>query len=103
MKNETTKERLIALESRINCFPCGETENLDMMTLSPTKSTARDLYKKIQITFSERISYTPGKSVLLILNFSSPWMSLDQDFELTFVYIIVSWFRHAIFDGMILC
>ena len=61
MKNETTKERLIALESRINCFPCGETENLDGMTLSPTKSTARDLYKKIQITFSEGISYTPGK------------------------------------------
>ena len=51
VKNETTKERLMALESRINCFPCGETENLDRMTLSPTKSTARDLYKKIQITF----------------------------------------------------
>ena len=61
VKNETTKERLIALESRINCFPCGEIENLDRMTLSPTKSTARDLYKKIQITFSEGISYTPGK------------------------------------------
>ena len=56
MKNETTKERLIALESRINCFLCGETENLDRMTLSPTKSAARDLYKKIQITFSEGIS-----------------------------------------------
>ena len=61
VKNETTKERLIALESRINCFPCSETENLDRMTLSPTKSTARDLYKKIQTTFSEGISYTPGK------------------------------------------
>ena len=41
MKNETTKERLIALESRINCFPWGETENLDRMTLSPTKSTQK--------------------------------------------------------------
>ena len=61
VKNETTKERLIALESRINCFPCSETENLDRMTLSPTKGAARDLYKKIQITFSEGISYTPGK------------------------------------------
>ena len=54
MKNETTKERLIALESRMNCFPCGETENLE-------KSAARNLYKKIQLTFSEGISYTPGK------------------------------------------
>ena len=61
MKNETTKERLITLESRINCFPCGETENLDRMILSPTKGTARDLYKKIQITFSEGISYTQSK------------------------------------------
>ena len=61
MKNETTKERLITLESRINCFLCGETENLDRMTLSQTKGTARDLYKKIQLTFSEGISYTPGK------------------------------------------
>ena len=61
VKNETTKERLIALESRINCFSCGETENLDRITLSPTKGTARDLYKKIQITFSEGISYNPGK------------------------------------------
>ena len=61
MKNETTKERLIALESRINCFLCDETENLDRMTLSPAKSDARDLYEKIQITFSEGISYTPGK------------------------------------------
>ena len=68
MKNETTKERLIALESRINCFPCGETagetENLDRIILSPTKGTARNLYKKIQITFSEGISYTPGKIFL---------------------------------------
>ena len=61
MKNETTKERLIALESRINCFSCGETENLDRTTLSPTKGTARDLYKTVQVTFSEGISYTPGK------------------------------------------
>ena len=64
MKNETTKERLIALESRINCFCCRETENLDRITLSPTKGAARDLYKKIQITFSEGISYTPGKIFL---------------------------------------
>ena len=41
------------------------------------------------------------KSVLN--DFSSLWMSLDQDFELTSVYIIVPWFRHAIFDAMILC
>ena len=40
VKNETTNERLIALESRLHCFSCVKslsTENLDKMTPSPTK------------------------------------------------------------------
>ena len=51
VKNETTNERLIALESRVNLFPCVQsvsTENTDRISLSPTKGTARDLYKKVQ-------------------------------------------------------
>ena len=45
VKNETTNERLIALESRLYCFSCvksGSTENLDKMTLSP-KKTAQNI------------------------------------------------------------
>ena len=63
MKNETTNERLIALESRVNLFPCVQsvsTENTDRISLSPTEATARDLYKKVQTHVSERIGYTSG-------------------------------------------
>ena len=64
VKNETTNERLIALESRVNLFPCVQsvsTENTDRISLSPTEATARDLYKKVQKHVSERIGYTSGK------------------------------------------
>ena len=64
VKNETTNERLIALESRVNLFPCVQsvsTENTDRMSLSPTEATERDLYKKVQTHVSERIDYTSGK------------------------------------------
>ena len=61
MKNETTNERLIALESRVNLFPCVQSENPDRISLSPTEATARDLYKKVQTHVSERIGYTSGK------------------------------------------
>ncbi|XP_073251059.1 uncharacterized protein [Porites lutea] len=63
VKNETTNERLIALESRVNLFPCVQSvsaENTDRMSLLPTKGTARDLYKKVQTHISERIGYTPA-------------------------------------------
>ena len=66
MKNETTNERLIALESRVNLFPCVQsvsTKNTDKMSLLPTKGTARDLYKKVRTNISERIGYTPGKII----------------------------------------
>ena len=66
MKNETTNERLIGLESRINLFPCVQsvaTENPDRISLSPTEATARDLYKKVQTHVSERIGYTSGKII----------------------------------------
>ena len=66
VKNETTNERLIGLESRINLFPCVQsvsTENTDRISLSPTEATARDLYKKVQTQVSERIGYTSGKII----------------------------------------
>ena len=67
VKNETTSERLIALESRVNLFPCVQSvsaENTDRMSLLPTEGTARDLYKKVQTHISERIGYTPGKIII---------------------------------------
>ena len=66
VKNETTNERLIGLESRINLFPCVQsvsTENTGGISLSPTEATARDLYKKLQTHVSERIGYTSGKII----------------------------------------
>ena len=66
MKNETTNERLIAFESRVNLFPCVQsfsTENTDRIFLSPTEATARDVHKKVQTYVSERIGYTSGKIV----------------------------------------
>ena len=66
MKNETTNERLIALESHVNLFPCVQsdsTENTDRISLSPTEAPERDLYKKVQLHVSERIGYTSGKII----------------------------------------
>ena len=66
VKNETTNERLIALESRVNLFPSVQsvaTENADRISLSPTDATARDLYKKVQTHVSKRIGYTSGKII----------------------------------------
>ena len=66
MKNETTNERLMGLESRINLFPCVQsvsTENTDRISLSPTEAAATDLYKKVQTHVSERIGYTSGKII----------------------------------------
>ena len=66
VKNETTSERLMGLESRINLFPCVQsvsTENNDRISLSPTEATARDLYKKVQTHVSEGISSTSGKII----------------------------------------
>ena len=66
VKNETTNERLIALESRVNLFPCVQsvsTENTDRISLLPTEDTATDLYKKVQTHVSERIGYTSGKII----------------------------------------
>ena len=66
VKNETTNERLIVLESRVNLFPCVQsvsTENTDRMSLLPTKGTARDVYKKGQTHVAERIGHTSGKII----------------------------------------
>ena len=61
VKNETTNERLISLESRVNFF--STTENTDRLFLSPTEATARDVHKKVQTHVSERIGHTSGKIV----------------------------------------
>ena len=66
VKNETTNERLIAFESRVNLFPCVQsvsTENTDRIFLSPTEPTARDVHKKVQTHVSGWIGYTSGKIV----------------------------------------
>ena len=64
MKNTTINERLVELESRIHCFSCVKSisiENLDKMTLSPAKDTAKDLYKNMQTHVSEGIASNSGK------------------------------------------
>ena len=61
VKNETTNERLIALESRLYSFSCvksGSTENLDKITLSPTKEGTKYHYKIIRTPISEGIGHT---------------------------------------------
>ena len=60
VKNETTNERLIALESRLYCFSCVKsisTENLDNMTPSPTKDSAKFHDKNIRTPISEGIGH----------------------------------------------
>ena len=61
VKNETTNERLIALESRLHCFSCVKsfpTANLDKMTPSPTIDRAKYHYKNIRTPISEGIGHT---------------------------------------------
>ena len=61
VKNETTNERLIVLESRLHCFSCvksGSTENFDKMALSPTKDSTKYQYKNIPTPLSEGIGHT---------------------------------------------
>ena len=71
VKNETTNERLIALESRLHCFSCvksGSTETLDKMTPSPTKDSAKYHHKNIRTPISEGIDHTySGEVVYLVL------------------------------------
>ena len=61
VKNETTNEGLIALESRLHCFSCVKsvsTENLDKMTRSPTKDSTKYYYKNTRTPISEGIGHT---------------------------------------------
>ena len=61
VKNETTSERLIALESRLHCFSCVKsisTENLDKTTPSPTKDSAKHDHKNMRTPIPERIGHT---------------------------------------------
>ena len=64
LKNETTNERLFALESRIDYLPCVnmvKRVSFEKMTRSSTKVTSKDLYKKMRTHFSEGIPHTSGK------------------------------------------
>ena len=63
VKNETANERLIALESRIHCFPCGKRGSVETLDSSPTTDSANGLYKKLQTHISKGIGYTAGKIV----------------------------------------
>ena len=61
VKNETTNERLIALESRLHCFSCVNsisTENLDKMTPSPTKESAKYHHKNTRTAIPEGSGHT---------------------------------------------
>ena len=72
VKNETTNERLIALESRLHCFSCVKsisTENLDRMTPSPTKDSAKYHYKNIRTPISEGIGHTYSGEVQFISSY----------------------------------
>ena len=64
VKNETTNERLLALESRIDYLPCVnmiKRISFERMTRSSTKVTRKDLFKKMKKHFSEGIPHTSGK------------------------------------------
>ena len=64
LKNETTNERLFALESRIDYLPCVNVvkrSSFERMTRSWTKVTSKDLYKKMRTHFSEGNPHTSGK------------------------------------------
>ena len=61
VKNETTNERLIILQSRIDYLPCFKSVSFERMTLSSTKVTLKDLYKKMRTHFSAGIAHTSGK------------------------------------------
>ena len=61
LKNETTNERLFALESRIDYLPMVKRVSFERMTRSSTKVTSKDLYKKMRTHFSEGIPHTSGK------------------------------------------
>ena len=69
MKNETTNDRLLALESRIDYLPCVnmvKRVSFERMTRSSAKATIKDVYKKMRTNFSEGIPHTSGKSVLYV-------------------------------------
>ena len=63
VKNETTNERLIALQSRIDYLPCVKRVSFERMTRSSTKVTSKDLYKNLKMLtrFSGGIAHTSGK------------------------------------------
>ena len=64
VKNETTNERLFALEYRIDYLPCVNMVKIvsfEGMTRSSTKVTRQDLYKKMRTHFSGGIAHTSGK------------------------------------------
>ena len=68
VKNETTNERLIALQSRIDYLPCVKRVLFERMTRSSTKVTSNDLYKnlKMRTRFSGGIAHTPGKMLVCL-------------------------------------
>ena len=66
VKNETTNEQLIALQSRIDYLPCVKRVSFETMTRSSTKVTSKDLYKNLKMPtrFSGGIAHTSGKKLV---------------------------------------
>ena len=66
VKNETTNEQLIALQSRIDYLPCVKRVSFERMTRSSTKVTSKDLYKNLKMPtrFSGGIAHTSGKKLV---------------------------------------
>ena len=77
MKNEATSGRLIALETRLNCFPRA-IENLERMTPLHTKTTTENNFKKMQTGASEEIHSSSGK-VSLLYSFRLVIVFCDDD------------------------
>ena len=65
VKNETTNERLLTLESRIDylmpCVNMVKRVSFERMTRSSAKATIKDLYNKMRTRFSGGIAHTSGK------------------------------------------
>ena len=88
LKNETTNERLIALESRIDYLSCVnmvKRASFEKMTRSSTKVTSKDLYKKMRKHFSEGNPHTSGKIGAVCWIILSNWHRQDLKSRLSFL------------------
>ena len=69
LKNESTNDRMIALENRMNMFPLevrvesgSPKKYVQPLNVKPTTDSVELLIKKIQTPFTSRIDYTAGRN-----------------------------------------